>query len=480
MINAIEQTTPSTPTNTTNTTMPQSTKAPKATTTKTMAAEASITDTDYQPDDWVTKPQIMAKFGIPNGDRQVVHHAIIRAKLQPASNSKGPKDVRFRFADALNLFERGEFTRESVFVARGKRKNKPELNAGTETDDVAAGIPIDDNTDAAVHAADTAEARDSTTESAEGTVTAGTDDAPSGGIGNADAAAGDADDVADNSYNVVETDAGPGSDLEPNQPVTVEEHPNEDPCIQEPTGGGDGANAMAPEETTERVGGTLVMFETDAAETLSANLAIDPEVASEIARVEQMLANLPSLTNADLITSLNEYARSAQGLAHLAVKNGNSAVIHAWACGTLLNSAKARCGHGNFIRWLEEHVLPRGGSKATCERYMGIAKKYPDVRMVAGSHGSLNDLYLACGILKKKTPAARSAAPGAESEANEDSHAAAAALRHLAGAQREFRRLANSGKCVSREILDQASLSHREVGNLLAKLCDDTNIQTAA
>jgi hypothetical protein len=478
MINAIEQTTPSTPTNTTNTTMPHITKAPKATTTKAPASEATTTDVNYQPDDWVTKPQIMAKFGIPNGDRQLVHHAIIRAKLQPASNSKGPKDVRFRFADAVALFERGAFTRKTAFVAKSNGKAKADVNDGTASDVAAVGVPIDD----------TGEASDTATVSAEGTVVAGTDDDAVGCGDNTDAAAGNADDAVTDSDNGMKTDASPGSDLELNEPVTVEEHPTEHSSAHKFSAGGDGTDATTPEETADDVDGGLMVVVTDpeVAENLSADETLDPDVANEIAGIEAMLANLTTLTDADLIASVHGYARGAEGLAFLAVKTATCAHIQRWACGTILNRVKARCGHGNFTPWLTEHIFPLGISRSTCERAMQFARKYPDVPSLVAACSRLKEPHVACGIIGELPPApAASDKPNAGEPNNQR---ATARLKHallasVASLQSNIRRFSASGESLIAEEVDQIALAMIELTTFHDQLLDagaEIQTQTAA
>jgi hypothetical protein len=229
----------------------------------------------------------------------------------------------------------------------------------------------------------------------------------------------------------------------------------------------------------------VVVADPEAAASPSADETVDAEIANDIAGVEAVLSNLATLTDADRLASLQKYARGAEGLTRLALTTGNRAVVHAWACGKLLNDAKARCGHGNFIPWLEENVLPLGGSKATCQRYMQLARKYADVRTLVSSHAILNDAYLACGILKEKKPAAASTAPGAGNASNASS-AAPLKLALLAGVsalQAHLRRFVESGERLAEDDLNQFDLVMGELNQFHSQLHDadaQTQTRTAA
>ena len=122
--------------------------------------------------------------------------------------------------------------------------------------------------------------------------------------------------------------------------------------------------------------------------------------APDLKEVETLLIELPNLSTEDLINKIRSFAGRAEKSAMDAVKSGSRALIYAWACGTMLNKTKSDCKHGEFSQWIEEHLQHVGISTRTCQRYMKIARKWPDLSSFTKEQNGLKAAYVACGILQ--------------------------------------------------------------------------------
>jgi hypothetical protein len=125
----------------------------------------------------------------------------------------------------------------------------------------------------------------------------------------------------------------------------------------------------------------------------------DRYVPIEVRDVECLLAKLSAFTSQDLVNGIKSYAGRAEVLANESLAVGSRALICAWACGIMLNKAKANCGHGKFATWIQKHLKPMGISERTCQRYMSLARKCPDLHLLVDSNLGLKQAYKTFGIV---------------------------------------------------------------------------------
>jgi hypothetical protein len=65
-----------------------------------------------------------------------------------------------------------------------------------------------------------------------------------------------------------------------------------------------------------------------------------PEVLKQILQVQDFVGNSEHMTNAELATGISAFSKQASDFSLHALKAGASALVYAWACGKLLNTAK--------------------------------------------------------------------------------------------------------------------------------------------
>lgn len=131
----------------------------------------------------------------------------------------------------------------------------------------------------------------------------------------------------------------------------------------------------------------------DASDMMSPGAVEDFLIVMEVVEVaEKMKAE-------DLISGIKTYSDLALKHARLSVKLGASALVFAWATGKLLNAAKSRFGRGSFGTWRNENLDLGAISERTLQRYMLLAKNYPDVKALLHWNPGLRQAYVACGIL---------------------------------------------------------------------------------
>ena len=71
---------------------------------------------------------------------------------------------------------------------------------------------------------------------------------------------------------------------------------------------------------------------------------------------------------------------------HLATEHATAALEHAHRAGELLRDAKASVGHGQWAEWIAEHF---DGSERTAQRYMRLARLWPQLEAKAPSMADL-------------------------------------------------------------------------------------------
>lgn len=97
-----------------------------------------------------------------------------------------------------------------------------------------------------------------------------------------------------------------------------------------------------------------------------------------------------------LAREINTQALHADDFCEAAVENSKSALLYAWACGILLNTAKARFGHGRFGKWRKQILNEKVICERTSQRYMLLATTFPDVEVLLMGASSLRQAQLAC------------------------------------------------------------------------------------
>lgn len=103
---------------------------------------------------------------------------------------------------------------------------------------------------------------------------------------------------------------------------------------------------------------------------------------------------MTNLTTLPLLADkINEHYEQAES-------HAKSAVDHAYECGLALIEAKAQCGHGEWLPWLEKYTVV---SKRTAQAWMQIAANPELVKSATAAHLTLRDTIKQ--LSKPKIPA---------------------------------------------------------------------------
>ena len=139
------------------------------------------------------------------------------------------------------------------------------------------------------------------------------------------------------------------------------------------------------------------------------------------------------MTETELALGINAFSKQVAGFALEAVESGAAALVYAWACGKLLNSAKAKFGRGDFGEWRAGKLEPGVISERTSQRYMKLAKDWDDIRALLEWSPTLRQAYIACGVLPE--PPERNVNDGEDAEAIKRQ----ALLSSITGIQKKLR-----------------------------------------
>jgi hypothetical protein len=181
-----------------------------------------------------------------------------------------------------------------------------------------------------------------------------------------------------------------------------------------------------------------------------------PEVMKQILQVQDFVGNSEHMTNAELARGISAFSKQASGFSLHALKAGASALVYAWACGKLLNTAKANLGRGDFGAWRDEHLGDDVLSERTSQRYMQLAKQSDNVKALLEWSPSLRQAYIACGILPEPERAG-----GDEGDSDEVKRQAL--LSSITGMQKKLRLFSGlKGKLGAAE-KTQLKLAKREI-----------------
>ena len=177
-------------------------------------------------------------------------------------------------------------------------------------------------------------------------------------------------------------------------------------------------------------------------------------------------AILEAMKNADLealAASINEHAEEADSNAHDALVSGSLALLSAWTCGVLLNIAKGKIKHGEFLDWLEKNYSSRFGVR-TAQRYMILADKFSCLEDLIKWKPSLRQAYIACGILPEP--------PNTEKPVQRDKEVVARArlLKSVASVQTRLRRFSTKNVSLDDETKKQLFSAKAEIDELFKSL----------
>lgn len=116
------------------------------------------------------------------------------------------------------------------------------------------------------------------------------------------------------------------------------------------------------------------------------------------------------------------------------------AVINAWSCGCALIEAKQKVGHGRFETWFRDQYEKNSGERSFClrtaQRYMRLARNFPDLQKLVHSQPSLRQAYQACGFLPSP-PENEKPVPG-----DGDAKVRAGLIKSVTSVQAKLRRFA--------------------------------------
>ena len=138
------------------------------------------------------------------------------------------------------------------------------------------------------------------------------------------------------------------------------------------------------------------------------------EVREQIASVEKFVGRADKLSDPEILGGIADYAGKAEAFRGHAVQAGVSALVYAWACGTLLNAAKEKLGYGAFGKWRRDQVVPTGLSERTSVRYMQLAARCHDITGLLQWGPTLRQAYIECGILPEPPTKEKAGADGEE------------------------------------------------------------------
>lgn len=183
---------------------------------------------------------------------------------------------------------------------------------------------------------------------------------------------------------------------------------------------------------------------------------MSPKAVNEFMSVMEVVDVAKDMKDEDLISGIKTYSDLALKHARLSVKLGASALVFAWATGKLLNAAKFRSDHGSFGTWRNENLDLGAISERTLQRYMLLAKNYPDVKALLHWNSGLRQAYVACGILPEpeKTVGEVDDEPAPKTRA---------LLTSLSGLQKNLRLFTGSGEKLVKADLTQLRLMRDEL-----------------
>lgn len=129
-------------------------------------------------------------------------------------------------------------------------------------------------------------------------------------------------------------------------------------------------------------------------------------IALVLSSAEIFLEDADQLTDGELVVEISNQAIQTTNLLQSVISKSAEALVCAWTCGRLLNTAKVRCGHGNFETWRSKNLDEEIIGERTSQRYMKIANTFPDVKTLLKKNSNLTQAYLPCGTDAPETKGA--------------------------------------------------------------------------
>lgn len=437
-----------------------------------------IKELNHDPDELVTISECRRRIGGDRPTRQSIHDAINRKDL---TKTPGPgRNIRLRWGDVRDYVDAGGFS------LRRSPCSNPSMEAikdghGLFSDDQTGGepngeatvpsLPSEPSPDAD-HSANDAEPPEAVGTSAG----AGGNTMVGGAIPLEDAGAkgNDATTASAPSGELVTN-----ADFEITQSLVIEVLPASEIDINESIADDDRAPATLVDfDASEDCCMVLVPTDFNESDSQPPDADFSDEVIKDITDIESTISCLAMFNEPDLVRYITESADRAEALAQLTMNAASRALIFAWGTGVILRNVKDSRGHGSFISWVENNLPADRISIRTCQRYMKLAKEWPDVRELVKSQAGLTKAYIACGMIEERVAPTDdgncSVATDVGADANQDPRLAGAFLKSLTGVLHSLQRLVDSDESLTPEQLNQAHSDLLEINRNLPRLSDDT------
>jgi hypothetical protein len=188
-----------------------------------------------------------------------------------------------------------------------------------------------------------------------------------------------------------------------------------------------------------------------------------PEVLKQISSVESLIGGMDYMTDTEFLSTIIICATKTATFVHAATKASASALVFAWACGMLLNSAKTRLGRIGFGQWRDANLVPDVMSERTTQRYMKLADSSKNVKALLEWSPSLRQAYIACGVLPESEPSAGDEEP-------DESPKTRALLSSLTGLQKNLRLFSGSGESLGKGERKQLELVRMELNQFFDEI----------
>jgi len=172
-------------------------------------------------------------------------------------------------------------------------------------------------------------------------------------------------------------------------------------------------------------------------EALPLSEYLDPEVVSRRNRERDIMEHADL---EELAIQIRQRGEEADRHRTDALASAVLAMLNAWTCGSMLNIAKSKLNHGEFIPWLTRELENTSFEIRTAQRYMQIAKRFSCVEDLVAWKPSLRQTYIACGMLPEPAES-----PEKTAEKDSETTAKAVLLKSVASVQDILLRFSNSG-----------------------------------
>ena len=203
-------------------------------------------------------------------------------------------------------------------------------------------------------------------------------------------------------------------------------------------------------------------------------------IENTLSKSKETLSQVPMMTDEDLSEVTAGYYQLVNQFKKVATHAGKSAIICAWTCGKLLNTAKEKLGRGDFGKWratlLEGHSI----CERTTQRYMKLAEQTEDVATLLERNSGLTEAYVAAGILPDPE-----SDPEVEVESNTEPETEVSTTRQaplsksqaltafLSSLQKQLRSFDNSGETLTEAEINQILAAKDQIDRFFKKILPD-------